>query len=102
MSTSQCQFGTKLPVEKDARLIPLSLYGTFRYLVHGGDLDERETTEEFQVYHVSQGRIHLGQFVQSLADAREFAVLNCILDDVGCDGVISNWPPLLWARRFRV
>src|SRR5258705_7687261 len=70
-------------MEIDSRLFPLSLYGTFRQVLQGGDFSERKSTEEFHVDQLSQLRLDFRQLIQCIADRREFSSVNGILAWVG-------------------
>ncbi len=70
-------------MEIDSRLFPLSLYGTFRQVLQGGDFSERKSTEEFHVDQLSQLRLDFRQLIQCIADRREFFSVNGILAWVG-------------------
>src|SRR5215470_7612381 len=58
-------------VEVDSGLLPATLHRPFRDSPHRGDLGEGEPAEELHVHDLGQRRIHTGQPVERLADARE-------------------------------
>src|SRR6266481_4182600 len=82
-------------MEIDSRLFPLSLYGTFRQVLQGGDFSERKSTEEFHVDQLSQLRLDFRQLIQCIADRREFFSVNRILAWVGFERSNFEFTPAL-------
>src|SRR4029079_4906628 len=62
-------------VEEQARPFPVALHGAVRKAAHGGDLGERESTEELEVDELGQGRIDRRQLVHCVADAFQLLVV---------------------------
>ena len=88
-------------MEINAGFLPMPLHGALRYTSHGGDFGEGEAAEEFQIDNLGEPGVDLRELVESVADARQFAVVDGVLRTSVPSEVISNWPPRFWARRLR-
>jgi hypothetical protein len=65
-------------MEIDSRLLPPSLYGTFRQVLQGGDFGERKPAEELHIDQLSKLRLDSSQLIQCIATRREFFSVNGI------------------------
>src|SRR5882724_4134813 len=85
MASSERQFRANTAMEINARLLPPSLHGTFRQLLHGGDFGERKPAEKFQVDHCSELRLDFRQLIQGVADQRELLRVGRILNNISSE-----------------
>ena len=71
----------------DASLLPLALGGSFRNAFHCGNFGETESAKEAEIDNFGERSITFGEFVESIADARQFTVIRQILNirPEGCD-----------------
>ena len=65
---SEALISTHTAVEIHACLLPPSLHGAFRQLLHGGDFRKRETAEKFQIDHHREFCLDFRQFILNVAD----------------------------------
>src|SRR5262245_2484742 len=80
-TSSNRGFGAKGAVEIDARLLPAALHRAFRHAAHRRDFGEGEAAKEFEVYHLGERGVDLGELVQCLADLHELFFVDDILHD---------------------
>ncbi len=73
MDSSDRRLVTEMLVEIDARLLPHPLHRALGHVAHGGDLGERESTEEFQIDYLGERWLQIGKLVESIADLAQFA-----------------------------
>src|SRR5580765_523372 len=79
INSSNRQIRANVAMEIDARLFPLSLYCTFRQVLQGGNFRERKAAEKLHVHQFGKLRLDFRQFIQGVADRREF---------LGVDGIL--------------
>ena len=73
-------------MEIDARLLPHALHRALGHVAHGGDLGERESTEEFQVDYLGERWLQFGKLVESIADLAQFAFVYRVIAHVSSEG----------------
>lgn len=62
-------------MQVNAGFFPLSLHRAFGHAHHIGDLTEGKPAEKLQVNNLRQRAVHTRQFVESLANSREFLIV---------------------------